>query len=138
VTRQFVVAEAKSWLGTPYHHRGRLKGIGVDCAQFPLLVYAAAGLFEAFETGDYPPGWHLHRNEERYLAAVTARARAIGETDLQPGDFALFRIGRCFSHGAIVIAWPRLIHAVLGARVMEDLASAPALAGKPVKFFTPW
>ncbi len=24
------VAEALIWLGTPYHHQGRVKGVGVD------------------------------------------------------------------------------------------------------------
>ena len=24
------VAEALTWLGTPYHHQGRVKGVGVD------------------------------------------------------------------------------------------------------------
>lgn len=24
------VAEAVTWLGTPYHHQGRVKGVGVD------------------------------------------------------------------------------------------------------------
>ncbi len=27
-----VVRTARTWLGTPYHHQGRLKGVGVDCA----------------------------------------------------------------------------------------------------------
>ena len=36
--RARIVAEAMTWLGTPYHHRGKLKGIGVDCAQLPLCV----------------------------------------------------------------------------------------------------
>ena len=25
------VAEAMTWLGTPHHHQGRVKGVGVDC-----------------------------------------------------------------------------------------------------------
>ena len=28
---QLAVAEALTWLGTPYHHQGRVKGVGVDC-----------------------------------------------------------------------------------------------------------
>jgi cell wall-associated NlpC family hydrolase len=30
--RAAVVAEARSWLGTPFHHQGRVKAAGVDCA----------------------------------------------------------------------------------------------------------
>ena len=29
--RQRVVAEAETWLRTPYHHMGRIKGGGIDC-----------------------------------------------------------------------------------------------------------
>lgn len=31
--RAAVIAEAESWLSTPYHHEARIKGHGVDCAQ---------------------------------------------------------------------------------------------------------
>ena len=37
-SRAAVVAEAIAWLGTPYHHRARIKGVGVDCAQLALGV----------------------------------------------------------------------------------------------------
>jgi len=28
--RQAIIAEARSWIGTPYLHHGRVKGVGVD------------------------------------------------------------------------------------------------------------
>ena len=31
-TRQQIIDEARTWLGTPFHHQGRLKGVGADCA----------------------------------------------------------------------------------------------------------
>lgn len=31
ITRHAVIAEAKSWLGTPFIHQASLKGIGTDC-----------------------------------------------------------------------------------------------------------
>ena len=35
------VAEALTWLGTPYHHhQGHVKGIGVDCGTLVFEVYA--------------------------------------------------------------------------------------------------
>ena len=51
--RAAVVAEARSWLRTPYHHMGRVKCTrdaqgtitdkgGVDCAQSVYLIYRAA------------------------------------------------------------------------------------------------
>ena len=136
--RNLVVAEALTWLRTPYHHRGRLKGIGVDCAQFPLQVYSSCGVIEPFETGDYPPDWHLHRSEEKYLVHVRARAQEIEIASVQPGDFVVFRIGRCFAHGAIVVAWPRIIHAVVNQAVLLDEATSGKLSSAPRRAFTLW
>jgi hypothetical protein len=30
-TRAQIVTEARTWLGTPFHHQGRVRGVGVDC-----------------------------------------------------------------------------------------------------------
>ena len=70
--RERVVAEAMAWLGTPYAHRQRLKGVGVDCAQLPLAVYAAAGVIGEADVGAYASQWHLHRAEELYLHHLQA------------------------------------------------------------------
>lgn len=40
------VAEAMTWLGTPYHHQGRVKGVGVDCATLLCEVYKEVGLMD--------------------------------------------------------------------------------------------
>ncbi len=39
-----VVAAARSLLGTPFHHQGRLPGVGVDCAGVPIVVARQLGL----------------------------------------------------------------------------------------------
>jgi cell wall-associated NlpC family hydrolase len=137
-SRNLVVAEALTWLRTPYHHRGKIKGVGVDCAQFPLQVYAKCGLIEPFDAGDYPPDWHLHRSEEKYLIQVRARSHEIEIESVQPGDFVVFRIGRCFAHGAIVIDWPRIIHAVVNKAVLLDEATNGRLAKSARRAFTLW
>ena len=107
--RSAVVAEALTWLRTPYHPCARVKGHGVDCAQILIEVYAAAGLIERFDTGHYPQDWMLHRDEERYLGFISQHAHQVPVP--QPGDIALYRFGRCVSHGAIVIDWPVIVHA---------------------------
>ena len=136
--RAAVVAEAKSWLGTPWRHRGRVKGAGVDCAQFVIKAYAGAGVIEDFDTGEYPRDWHIHRDEERFLTFVPAFAREVTEADVKSGDLVLFRIGRVFSHGAIVVAWPQGIHAAIqaGQVVLCDLDRDAGLIGGPRKYFT--
>ncbi|HEU5231963.1 MAG TPA: NlpC/P60 family protein [Terriglobales bacterium] len=113
-TRDRVREIARSWLGTPYHHMGRIKGVGVDCAMFPLEVYREAGLIGDIEIPFYPPDWHLHRSEEIYLKIVQQRALELrGHAPPEPGDFVLYQFGRTWSHGAIVVDWPVIIHAVV-------------------------
>lgn len=107
-----VVTEALTWLGTPYHHQGRVKGFGVDCAMLLCEVYHAVGLVPFVDPTPYPHDWHLHRSEERYLGWIEQFADPV-ETP-QAGDVALYKFGRCVSHAAIVIEWPRVIHAYLG------------------------
>lgn len=108
--RETVVREALTWIGTPYHHCADVKGHGVDCAMILARVYANAGLIPFIDPRPYPPDWHLHRGEERYLEAIVPYAVEIRE-EPQPGDFLLFRYGRTLSHSAIVIDYPRVIHA---------------------------
>ena len=67
--RQRVVAEAETWLRTPYHHMGRIKGGGTDCLMLLAEVYEAAGVIPHIDVPFYPPDWNLHRDAERYLQA---------------------------------------------------------------------
>lgn len=136
--REAVIAEARTWLHTPYHHQGRVKGHGVDCLMLLAEVYPAALGWPAIEVPEYPIDWHLHRSEERYLTGLLQYARPI-KADPQPGDIALWRYGRCFAHGAIVVAWPLVIHAhALEREVLYGDASQPPHQGRPVRFFSPW
>lgn len=107
--RQAVLDIARTWLKTPWHHRARVKGAGVDCAQLLIGVYAEAWLVEEFDTGDYPPDWMMHRSQERFLEFVKQYCDPVDAP--LPGDLALYFVGRCFSHGAIVTEWPEIIHA---------------------------
>jgi NlpC/P60 family putative phage cell wall peptidase len=132
-----VVQEAESWIGTPFHHAARLKRIGIDCLMLLAEVYERAGIAGPIEPPHYPPDWHLHKDAERYLDGLAAYARPIEGPPL-PGDIALFRFGRTFSHGAIVTQWPRLIHAYWNIGVVHGDATLYPLAGRPVKFFTPF
>jgi cell wall-associated NlpC family hydrolase len=135
--RAAVLVEAADWLGTPYHHMGRVKRGGTDCLMLLAEVYQAAGLIPHVEIPFYPPDWHLHRGAERYLDGLRRYAREI-EADPQPGDAVLFRFGRCFAHGAIVVAWPRLIHAWHNAGVVYADADQGQLAGRSARFFSPF
>lgn len=135
--RALVIGEAETWLRTPYHHMGRVKGGGTDCLMLLAEVYEAAGVVPSIHVPFYSPDWNLHRDAERYLEGVLRYAL---EVDGPPkmGDLAVFKFGRCFAHGAIVVAWPRLIHAWYNAGVVYADADQPPLVGRPVRFFDPF
>lgn len=138
--RAAVVAEAMTWLGTPFHHNARLKGVGVDCAMFVIAVYSAAGLIAAYEPAAYPHDWHIHRDVERYLAEVLKVGREITREQAKPGDIVLYKFGRVFAHGAIVVAWPQIIHALISARcvTLGDADRDADLVDRHARFFSYW
>ena len=117
--RQGVVDEALTWLRTPHHHRGRLKGVGVDCLTFPAMVYQAVGLVPLLPELEYSEQWFLHKSEEIVLIWVVKYGREIKGPPL-PGDLVLYQYGHCFSHGGIVLDWPQIIHAIYHRAVEFD------------------
>jgi len=140
--RAAVVAEAVSWIGTPFHHAARVKGAGVDCLMLLAEVYERAGISAHIEPPFYVPDWHLHRDAERYMEGLLHYAQPIAGPpqgpEPRPGDIALFRFGRTFSHGAIVTRWPRLIHAYWTIGVVWGDATLYPLACRAARFFTPF
>jgi len=135
--RAAVVSEAMAWIGTPYHHHARIRGVGVDCAQILCAVYEAAGLVPHVETDHYPTDWHLHRSDERYIGWLQRYARPLAENEApQPGDIALFRFGRCYSHGAIHVPDGLLVHSYIRRGVILSRATEEPLQGHPAMHWT--
>ena len=135
--RSVVIAEAETWLRTPYHHMGRVKGGGTDCLMLLAEVYEAAGVIPHIDVPFYPPNWNLHRDAERYLGGLMPYAREI-DGPPRRGDVAVFKFARCFAHGAIIVSWPRLIHAWCDAGVVYADADQAPLIGRLVRFFDPF
>lgn len=134
--RAAVVAEARTWLGTAYHHQGRVKGVGVDCATLLCEVYEAAGIIPHVDPTPYPQDWHLHRDGERYLGWLHQYAFPASEPVV--GDVIIWRFGRCFSHAAIMCDNDHIIHSYLDQGVRLERRDAAVFAGRDVKYFTLW
>jgi cell wall-associated NlpC family hydrolase len=137
-----IVAAARDWIGTPYHHAADVKGVGVDCAMLLVRVFCDLGLVPPFDPRPYVKDWMMHRDEERYLGFLLARAHEVDpSTGAGPeaGDVALFRVGRCFAHGGIVMAAAPLTiahaYAPAGRVVEERVERHPDLGGRARKFF---
>lgn len=133
-----VLLEANTWMGTPYHHHGAIKGVGVDCAHYLIEVYSGTGAAPKCDPGAYPTDWHLHRSQEMFIEWVEkSGGREIAQP--MPGDIALFKFGRTFSHGAIMLTPTRLIHSLKDhGVVVNDITDVELARAKEVKFFTLW
>jgi cell wall-associated NlpC family hydrolase len=135
-TRALVVQEARSWLGTPYHHHGRVKGVGVDCAQLLCAVFETCGLVPHVDTGFYPVDWHLHRGEELFVQTLAPHAVQLqDDAPRAPGDVFVFRYGRTFSHGAIYVdddsaGRGLLVHSYVGRGVILSGFHEEPLCGR--------
>lgn len=140
--RAAVVEAALSWIGTPFHNCAAVKGPqgGIDCAHLLARAYSEAGVTEDIQPGRYPPAWFLHRDEERFAEFVLRYAVECVEADAGPGDVVLYRIGRCFGHGAIIVEWPkRIVHAHLSSRGVTLFGAFDGdLNGRATRFFTMW
>jgi NlpC/P60 family putative phage cell wall peptidase len=111
-----IVAAARTWIGTPFEHQGRLKGAGVDCAGLVVGVARELGLPHADVDG-------YGRNPRRALleAELAAQMDPIALAELRPGDVLLFRIEREPQHLGIVSSIEPLavVHAFSGAGLMR-------------------
>lgn len=145
-----MVDEARRWLGTPYHHRASVLGVGVDCALLLREAFAGAGVIDSFITPQYTSDWHLHRGEEKYLATVEAFCQPIplpfgclrdapDSFNLPPATVLMWQVGRTYSHSGLVTQWPFIIHSYLPSRIVEevDVRGTP-MAFRPVKAYSRW
>lgn len=149
--RERIVDEAKSWIGTKYHDHAGLKGIGVDCAYFPLRVYQAVGLISKdFEPPPYSPQQWLNspsqkdkfnlRFEDRTFLNIVLKfaKREIMEVEVKPGDFVIYKVAASWTHGGVIIDWPDyVLHPVIGRGVIGSHGTKEGfLQYRERRFFT--
>jgi cell wall-associated NlpC family hydrolase len=138
--RQAVIAEAMTWLRTPFMDNASIKGAGVDCAHFVHECYRGAGIIDDLNIEQYSPQHFLHRDEERFMSYVLRVSHEIGIADIKPADLILYKFGRVFSHGAIAINWPdEIIHSHKEASgVVLSRAFDGNLSGRDFRAFSFW
>lgn len=89
ITRTDIISKAREYLGTPYHHQGRLKGVGIDCVGLLWGVASELGLpiHNSCDYTRYPTrDGRLVRELSLSLAPYASPAEA------RPGDVLVFWI----------------------------------------------
>lgn len=107
--RAKLVAEALTWVGTPYRQLGATKGVAIDCSMLLVRVMIDAGIVEHFDPRPYPPNWFLHRDDERYIDWMETIAQRVQTP--RPGDIDVMKIGRAFAHSGFIVDDDHLVHA---------------------------
>lgn len=86
--RDRIVAEARRWVGTPYHHQAALCGVGVDCVGLIRGVgHATGALPEDNEAWDRFGGYSRVPNPTRMGEGMRLFLRPL-DFDPQDGDIA--------------------------------------------------
>lgn len=119
--RNAIIAEALTWINTPYVKKGTpIKGKSADCASLLLGVGVGAGLFgEGSKMPPYKSNRHLFHTDEKYVEELLAHGfTQIKVSEAQPGDVVLFVMGSSqpASHTAILVENGRMVHAWQTAR----------------------
>jgi NlpC/P60 family putative phage cell wall peptidase len=126
LTGEKIVAEARSWIGTPYRHQASLKGVGCDCLGLVRGVWRAVIGAEPERAPPYTPDWAEASGREALAQAAARHLIAVPLDAFMPGDVLLFRWRQNLpaKHAAIVTAPDLMVHAHDGAAVAE-VAIAP-------------
>ncbi len=109
--RELVAIKARGWIGTPFHHQGRLKAVGCDCIGLVMGVinelsirtkhYTADGFqipFSFFDEIEYSPDPSSQRLKNKMDAALDK----ISIESIDVGDLLLFKVINLPQHVGIV------------------------------------
>jgi NlpC/P60 family putative phage cell wall peptidase len=121
LARAAIVAEARSWIGTPYRHQASLKGVGCDCLGLVRGVWRAVIGAEPEAAPPYSPDWAEALGEETLAAAAARHLAPVALGEIEPGDVLLFRWRAHLpaKHAAILVEPDRMVHAHDSAAVAE-------------------
>lgn len=118
MTPATIATTARAWIGTPFHHQGRLQGVGCDCVGLVIGVAEALGVPVQDQPGysPEPQGRALRDALDAQLLPIPAPV---------PGCVVLMRIGREERHVGIVATHPAtgalsIIHAWLQAGAVVE------------------
>ena len=92
-TREQIVAVARSWVGTSYHHQASVKGVGCDCLGLIRGMWRELLGDEPETLSAYTRDWGDVTGSEPLLAVARRHLLPLANVDLAlPGDMLVFRM----------------------------------------------
>ncbi|WP_299962056.1 peptidase [uncultured Roseobacter sp.] len=128
--QQALIAEARSWIGTPYVHQFAVKGAGTDCLGLVRGLWRTLYGAEPEPVPAYSMDWSEPQGEERLWDAALRHFEPKPLEEEAPGDVILFRmrhnaVAKHLGVVANVGAHPSFIHAYARYGVVESALSVP-------------
>ena len=91
LSRDRIIAETRSWIGTPYRHQASLKGVGCDCLGLVRGIWRAVCGDEPEAVPAYSRDWAEAARFETLALAAGRHMSEIDRAEFLPGDVLLFR-----------------------------------------------
>ena len=117
VTRSEFIQEARTWLGTPWQHHQKCKGVGVDCVMFLVACGEAFGIPYGITENYYrtPVGDSLLRELDKNFNRISFN-------EVKPGDILVFKavIKGNPTHVAFYTGNNRIIHADMRSKKVTE------------------
>lgn len=134
--RAAIVAEARGWIGTPYHHQASLKGVGCDCLGLVRGVWRAFHGDEPEALPPYSPDWAEAMGRETLAEAAGRHMVPVALSAMRPGDVLLFAMKdhAPAKHCAIMSGADTMIHAIESHPVAEVTLWNSERAGRRLRF----
>jgi len=119
--RAEIVAVARGWIGTPYHHQASTRGVGADCLGLVRGVWRELYGCEAEMPPAYTRDWAEAVGEETLLAAAARHLVPLDPSRAEAGDVVVFRLrsGLVAKHAAILTSRDAFVHAMEGCPACE-------------------
>jgi NlpC/P60 family putative phage cell wall peptidase len=120
VTSERIVAEALTWLATPYRHQGRRRGVGCDCLGLVTGVWEGVYGSVPERPAAYAADWAEAGGGDPLVDAARRHCTEKPVEALAAGDLILFRWRPDLpaKHCAIALGPERMIHAYEGHAVL--------------------
>ena len=145
--RAALIAEALSWVGTPFSRgMGAVKGRNgaVNCGLLLARCGIDAGIVPPFELPKIHPRFFV-RPQEKLIEFIYAQFPGTHEVpEAKPGDLHLYHFEAAFGHCAIRVSETEIVHAyeaagmVIVSRIDEPLLTTIPLGSygvpRPVKY----
>jgi len=132
--RAAIIAEARRWKDTPFHHQGRALGVGVDCAGVIAGIAHNLGISD-FDRLDYAPIPHKRELEQVLDAQMVPLKIPDPRQVTEPAAVLLMQFATEPQHVAILTESDTIIHAYSRVGRCVEHRFAPVWRGRVIKAY---